>query len=210
MVATSYKTKRGIRHPRSGQALIEFALMISLLMLLVAAAIDLGGAFRSYQTLMNATAEASSYLMIEPLTNCAIQTCPAGTPASGSDQEARVRFRQEQTTAPQGLLTTMDLDSSGQDDLAEHGWGWIAARVQIHEADSSQVTVENSNFGVGSSFRGTNNPDCLARKRFDTAQGQCFIVVQAEYSYRPLVLSWIFGKTMTIRATSVKAIVQGV
>lgn len=199
-----------MRHQRSGQALIEFALMISLLMLLVAAAIDLGGAFRAYQTLMNATAEASSYLTIEPLTNCAIQTCPGGTSASGSDQEARVRFRQEQTTAPYGLLTTMDLDSSGQDDLAEHGWDWIAARVKIHEADSSQVTVENSNFGLGSSFSGTSNPDCHARKRFDSSKGQCFIVVQAEYTYRPLVLSWILGKTMTIRATSVKAIVQGV
>jgi Flp pilus assembly protein TadG len=199
-----------MRHQRSGQALLEFALMISLVMMLVAAAIDLGGAFRSYQTLMNATAEASSYLMLEPLTNCAIQTCPGGTPASGSDLEARVRFRDEQTTTPRGLLTTMDLDSNGQDDLAEHGWSWIAARVQIHEADSTQVTVENSNFGIGSSFRGTSNADCLARKRFDTSNQQCFIVVQAEYTYRPLVLSWIVGKTMTIRATSVKAIVQGV
>lgn len=210
----SNASKRTKLHQRAGQALIEFALMISLIMLLVAAAIDLGGAFRAYQTLINATAEASSYLTIEPLTNCAIVTCPGGIPASGSDQEARIRFRQEQTTTPRGLLTTMDLDSSGQDDLAEHGWDWIAARVKIHEADSSQVTVENSNFGIGSSFGGTNNTDCRARKRFDTSnpdisKAQCFMVVQAEYTYRPLVLSWILGKTMTIRATSVKAIIQG-
>ena len=191
----------------SGQALIEFALMISLIMLLVAAAIDLGGAFRSYQTLMNATAEASSYLTLEPLVNCAVQTCPDGSPESGADQEARVRFRQEQSTTSGSLLSTMDLDSSGQDDIAEHGWEWIAGRVRISEADSTQVTSDG---GIDASFSGTSVPECQDRRRFDAGGGQCFIVVQAEYTYRPLVLSWILGKTMTIRASSVKAIVQGV
>jgi hypothetical protein len=162
---------------RPGQALIEFALIISLIMLLVAAAIDLGGAFRAYQTLMNATAEASSYLTVEPLTNCALQACPGGTPASGADLEARARFRQEQASTPRGLLTTMDLDSSGQDDLAEHGWDWIASRVRIHEADSSQVTLDSG--AITPDFNGTSDVDCRARKRFDADNGQCFIVVQA-------------------------------
>lgn len=204
-----YRAKPGPRSRGPGQALIEFALMLSLILLLVAAAIDLGGAFRSYQTLINAAAEASSYLTVEPLANCALQTCPDGTPESGADQEARMRFRQEQSTAPGGLLTTMDLDSNGQDDLAEHGWAWIAGRIRIQEADSSQVTTTNSDFAVGTSFNGTSDPNCSARKRFDVAAGQCFIVIRAEYTYRPYVLNWILGKTMTIRAISVKAIVQG-
>jgi hypothetical protein len=206
MLRIQGQCKHTTRDRTAGQALIEFALMISLILLLVAAAIDLGGAFRAYQTLINAAAEASSYLTVEPMVNCALKACPGGSPASGADQEARVRFRQEQSTAPRGLLTTMDLDSSGQDDVAEHGWDWIAARVRIHEADNSEVTSEQA---VDPSFTGTTNPDCKARKRFDTGLSQCYIVVQAEYTYRPLVLSWILGKTMTIRASSVKAIVQG-
>ncbi len=65
----------GRRH-RSGQALVEMAISVTVLALLLAAAIDLGLAYKTYQTLVNATAEASSYLDLNPTVNCAVEPCP--------------------------------------------------------------------------------------------------------------------------------------
>src|SRR5436190_20706134 len=97
----------------------------------LSAAVDLGLEYKAYQTLLNATAEATSYLSLNPFINCETHLCPDGTPSSGADREARLRFRDEQSGVLHGSTSTMDLDGSGTDDVAEHGWSWIDGQVKI-------------------------------------------------------------------------------
>src|SRR6266576_736055 len=56
-----------------GQALIELILSLSFLMLMLGAVIDGGMMYKTYQTLANATAEASTFLAEQPLITCS--TC---------------------------------------------------------------------------------------------------------------------------------------
>jgi hypothetical protein len=185
------------------------ALALTLIAMFLSAAVDLGLEYKAYQTLLNATAEATSYLSLNPFINCETHSCPDGTPQSGADREAIMRFRDEQSGVLHGSTSTMDLDGSGADDVTEHGWSWINARVKIQEADSSQVAIGSSNFGVGNTFNGTSNPDCQARKRFDADGNQCFIVVRSELIFHPFVLKSILGDSVSIGAISVKPIVEG-
>lgn len=198
------------KRPRTaGQALLEFALLISLIMMMLTAAIDIGIAYKARQMLVNSTAEAISYLALSPLVSCSNHTCPDGTPISGANNEARMRFRQEQSGVLKGVTSTMDLDGNGVDDVTEHGWGWINQQVIIQEADSSQIVPGQKDFAVGNSFNGTSDANCRARKRFDLSGGQCFIVVRAVMTYRPFVLKPLLGDSMTIRTIAVKPIVAG-
>lgn len=203
-----------------GQALIELALSFTFLAFLFAAAVDLGMAYKAYQTLLNASAEASTYLMLNPVVNCNVQTCPNSSGSipdeiEGADREARVRFRTEQGPTLRGSSSTLDLDANGRDDLVVDGraWSWLDARIQIDEADSSQVTIVNSNFAVGSNFdpAATNNA-CQQRQKYytvGTTTGlQCFIVVRAQIDYRPFAIAPAIGDVMTIRAISVHPITQ--
>ncbi|HEX6288004.1 MAG TPA: TadE/TadG family type IV pilus assembly protein [Herpetosiphonaceae bacterium] len=200
---------RFARRHASGQAMVELALAATFLALLFAAAVDLGIAYKSYQTLMNATAEASSYLTLYPHASCTSNSCDEAQLEAAADREARTRFRTEQGTQLKGSASTLDLDSNNVDDLGEHGWGWIEQRVRIQEADSSQIIITNDDFAVGESFNGTSNPDCLARKRFDSQGRQCYIVVRATIIYHPFAISPAVGEDMPIRAISVKPIVAG-
>jgi hypothetical protein len=198
------------RAHQPGQAIIEFALLITLVLLLLAAAVDLGNAYRTYQTLVNAGAEASSYLAHNPLVNCAIAgtVCPAGTPISGADREARVRFRTEQGPLVRGVASTLDLDNNGVDDVTEHGWAFVEGRVRIQFADSSQIDINNPN-SLPLNFKGTSDANCQKRKRFDTRGGPCFVVLQTKAIYRPMILSTVLGEEITINAINVKPILEG-
>lgn len=192
------------RRHKSGQAIVELALSVTFLAFLFAAAVDLGIAYKSYQTLMNATAEATTYLSVRPLLGGCGAGCDGKAPA---DREARTRFRNEQGADIRGSSSTLDLDSNNVDDLAEHGWGWIEQRVLIDEADSTQIQVTGSTFAVGNSFTRTTNPDCLARASIDRNGRQCYIVVRSVIIYHPFAISPALGSEMTIRAISVKPIV---
>ncbi|HEY0605884.1 MAG TPA: TadE/TadG family type IV pilus assembly protein [Herpetosiphonaceae bacterium] len=192
------------RH-QSGQAIVELALAVTFLAFLFAAAVDLGIAYKSYQTLMNATAEASTALTVEPL-----GSCPANTPCdpvANANRQARERFRQEQGADIRGSASTLDLDSNNVDDLGEHGWGWIEQRVLIDEADSSQIQIVGGTFAVGDSFTRTTDPDCLDRKSLNSRGQQCFIVVRSVIIYHPFAISPAVGSEMIIRAISVKPLV---
>lgn len=205
---------------QAGQALIELALSFTFLAFLFAAAVDLGIAYKSYQTLMNATAEASSYLMLNPVVNCTSIECPsvdgsAEDEAEGADREARRRFRLEQGASIRGTASTMDLDANTKDDLTtdSYGWNWINNRIQIDEADSSQVTIVNDTFALDNSFDPTKtNAECQKRRKFytsgTTAGLQCFIVVRSQIDYHPFAIAPAVGDTMTIRAISVLPITQ--
>jgi hypothetical protein len=201
-------THRFERRHSSGQAIVELALSVTFLAFLFAAAVDLGIAYKSYQTLMNATSEASTFLSVSKNVSC--ERCDPDEAEEISkaraNREALERFRTEQGTVARGSASTLDLDSNKVDDLAEHGWGWIEQRVQIHEADSTQIQVTGDRFAVGDSFNGTSNPDCLARKAVDSRNQQCYIVVRSVIIYHPFAISPAVGSEMIIRAISVKPI----
>jgi Flp pilus assembly protein TadG len=189
---------------RPGQALVELAISLTLLTLLLGAAIDLGLAFKTYQTLTNATAEASTYLSLEPLVNCGSTTCDQKGPV---DTEARKRFRTEQGTAIRGIASTLDLDADGNNDESEYGPTWIASKIRIAEASSNQITIGTSGFTLNSPFNPNDTlPKCKNRLRYGDDGKQCFIVVQSEIVYKPFLIKPIVGPQMRIGAISVKPI----
>jgi hypothetical protein len=96
---------------RPGQALVELSLSITFIALLLGAAIDLGLAYKTYQTLMNATAEASSFLALNPKVNCDANPtwCTGTDEIGGADREARNRFREEQGTTINGSTITTSM-----------------------------------------------------------------------------------------------------
>ncbi len=194
-------------HRRSaGQAIVELTLALTFLAYLFAAAVDLGLAYKAYQTLINATAEASSSLKIEPLLSCS-----GCSPAKAADSQARTRFRGEQGNQMGGMATTMDLNANGKDDEMEFttaaAWNnFMETWVRIDPADQSQVTTTNSEFAVGSSFQPTTKQACIDRHSvyFEGAEvKQCFLVVRSKIQYRPFALAPFVGDTMTITAISV-------
>lgn len=174
---------------RAGQALIEMAIAAGVLAMLFMAAVDAGLAYKSYQTLMNATAEAASVVAQNPLDYCA--GCSVTVQKQNADTIARNAFRNEQAGTRIGTSATPD--------------GWI----EIREADSTQITLGSDSFALAaaSTFTGTLLPDCQNRKRFTTLGQQCFAVVRAQAVYEPFMLTPFFGQQMTIRAIAVKPIV---
>lgn len=205
--------KPGRRPKAAGQALVELTLALTFLTYLFAAAVDLGLAYKSYQTLINATAEASSFLAIKPAISCGAGTT-AQCAREAADREARVRFRGEQGMKIRGFAgSTMDLNADEKNDaeVVPSGFAnfeqFIRAKVQIKVADDTQVVTSNSDFGIGGNFIESTDPSCLQRA-VAGAKGQCYIVVQTEIIYRPFAIAPAVGETMTIRAISVKPIVQ--
>lgn len=217
LIGRNRKLRFSQRHAR-GQALVELALSVTFLAMLFSAAVDLGFAYKSYQTLLNATAEASSYLVVSPAASCTDPSNPCDPQVlmDAADSIARTRFRGEQGNKLRSFGgSTMDLNADNKDDQTTTPAGFssfdqfIKAKVQIDEADSSQITVNDSNFAVGSSFDPSATDEyCQRREKFDSTGGQCFIVVRAEIVYKPFFIGPAIGKQMTIRALSVKPIVR--
>jgi len=199
---------RETNHHAPGQAIIEFALIVSVVLLLLAAAVDLGNAYRTYQTLANASAEAGSYLSHNPIVNCKTKNCPGGSEIAGAEREARIRFRNEQGPLVRGVASTLDLDNNGVDDITEHDWAFVDGRVRFQIADSSQVNISNPG-SIPKSFGGSGDLNCQQRQRFDRSGGPCFIVVQAKAIYRPMILSTVLGREISITAIAIKPIVEG-
>ncbi len=188
-MSTSHLRTRKDNYQRlvRGQALVETAIAVVILTLLLMAAVDAGLAYRSYQTLTNATAEASSYLAQNPLAWDA--TIPAYTMAE-ADKIARQGLKEEQAGSRIGTSAIPD------------------SAIVISEADSSQVSTGTGGvYGLDSSFTRTSNTECQERRNFDGGGDPCFIVIKSSLVYRPFMLTLVFGQEMTIRVTSVKPIV---
>ncbi len=200
------------RRRSRGQAIVELTLSLTFLAFLFAAAVDLGLAFKSYQTLINATAEASGSLKVAPLVPCGIGC----DPIPAADEQARIRFRGEQGDQLKGTASTLDLNSINGDDRNEFSSNWmgfITSWVQIDEADQSQVTTTNANFAVDNTFDPTaTRPECQRRDSvyFDASGTlrQCFLVVRTRIIYRPFAIAPAVGNEMNIRALSVVPIIR--
>jgi hypothetical protein len=210
-----YTCLRNIRTSRqhAGQALVELALSVTVLVLLLAAAVDLGLAFKTYQTLVNATAEASSYLDVNPVVNCSDPAIPipclGGNPIVGANAIARSRFQREQGDAIRGIASTLDLNDDGVvDDPA-----LLQAWVRIDPADNRQIEAVSNSLAVGSSYDPDQaDEECKQRKATPQSTNpdvtSCYIVIRSQMIYRPFVLQTILGEEMTIRAISVRRVVN--
>ena len=121
----------------------------------------------------------------------------------------------EQGATLHGMSSTLDLNANDKDDLTTdaYGWAWLNSRIQIDEADSSQVTIVNNNFALDNTFDpAATAADCKLRRKYYTSGTttglQCFIVVRTQIDYHPFAISPAVGSTMTIRAISVLPITQ--
>lgn len=207
--------RRRIDWRARGQGLVEFALASAFLMILLGAAVDAGLAYKSYQSLINASASASSYLAQFPFDGTSLNTI------EGANNKALLAFRNEQGGTSMSIGgSTRDLNANGIEDAAEFGatYGTTATSAwkpwfRIDEATSAEAAA-----GISGSFAGTSDANCKAatspqggRQQFDssstTDKKPCFIIVRAKLVYRPFFLSPVFGKQITITATSVKPIV---
>lgn len=203
-------TRRRINARHPGQAVVELALFATFIFLLLAAAVDLGLAYKSYQTLITASAEASSFLDLNPTYTCT--PLPGCDPAVAADAIARDRFRSEQGGILRGTTSTLDLNSNGIDDASETGV--IQSMIRIDEADNTQIDdVGTGTFAAGSSFDpAATDTECKNREKDPNSPSRpevtsCYIVIRVEYIYRPFLLSPLLGEEMTIRAISVRRIV---
>lgn len=203
----------GDHRQQQGQAIVELALAVTFLTLLLSAAVDLGLAFKAYQALMSATAEAGNYLQLKPLASCDSLADPACA-ARVANSEARTRFRGEQGDTLGRFASTLDLNANSRDDRQEFGSqagfdAFIQARVEIHEADSTQVTITNNRFALNDTFD-PNQTSQRCRQRYNLdSNGQCFVVVRTSIDYVPFAIAPIVGNRMTIRAISVQPVTNG-
>lgn len=130
------------RHSR-GQALVEFALLSILLVLILGMAIDGGLMYLTYQNMVNAVEEGLSYGSLEPnLRN-----------GSGvrSNNDAAIRFRMRHEGGDRGAgdagiryINLFDLNNDGTLDDAQGGYagGVLASYIAItSHTDSSGTTA---------------------------------------------------------------------
>ncbi len=199
---------------QSGQAIVELALTITFFFLLLGAAADLALMYKSYQNLINSTAEASAYLDFQPKRSCRVIGCDG---IAAANLEARRRFRAEQGATISHVASTLDLNSNGKDDYQEaNGIKMVETMVRIDAADNTQIDAAGSGaFALKQSFdpNGTANV-CKQRVSVPLSPANpsvtsCYLVIRSEIIYRPFLLRPILGNLRIIRAISVRRIVVG-
>ena len=218
--------RRRVQHSVPGQALVELALSLTLLALLLGAAIDLGLIYKTYQTLANATAEASSFLAEQPLITCATCTSTSSKITNANNQAINnFRFESGEDTRLRPVASMRDLNADNKDDLgtvANGGNGWDAAYLQAASwlqftmiSDNQFTSAFNiSTLDLGANTNPNTNPPvgCGARPRYELPipssgyPNRCYILVRAKAIYRPFLLAPFFGKEFTVRAYAIKPI----
>lgn len=202
---------------KPAQALVELALSITFIFFLLAAAVDLGLMYKAYQTLENATAEASSYLAKTPITgSCGTatgQTC-LNTLKGNADAVAigRLRFEDNETHLS-AVGSLRDLNGNGLDDQGGDGWTTEAAfasndYIHINEMDGSWIVSHGTTLPNFTSY--TPSQQCQNREVSDPNLLSCYIVVRARIVYHPFfaLAPLIGGSTVNIRAYAVKPITR--
>ncbi len=148
---------------RAGQALVEFALTVTLLFFLLTATIDFGLAFFAYQGIAGAAQEGVSYAAFKPL-------AASGNTPVVNDVEIRQRVRNEagvNGNAPNRarFVNLFNLNTDSSDDSAEVQAEYIKITAVANNANVGFTTC-----GAAASERKTN---------------YCDMVVEVVYDYRP-------------------------
>ena len=199
------------KHP--GQALVELALAITFISLLLAAAVDLALAYRTHQMLVNATAEAASYLSQQPLLCVSAGPCTQQQLIDTANNRAIQGFRREIGTNFDANRTArlLDLDADGLDDVGDEGFTTGTFRsgnwIRIDPADSTQFNPNDPGAFNIRTFAPSQIQSCIDRNRRH-AGGQCFVAVRSTIIYRPFfALTPI--REFRISAWAIKPIVGG-
>lgn len=161
-----------------GQSLVEFALVITLIFMLVSGAIDFGLAFFAFQGISGAAAEGAAYGALVPSVN-------AGGTSTPNNAEIRRRVVNEAGTATNTLpnqarfVNFFDLDNDGDADTPAERDTMVIVR-----------TIPNA---VGG---GVNCADNRRLPQF------CDIEVEVQYRYEPFfAAAGAFGaEFITLRA----------
>jgi hypothetical protein len=172
------------RHGTRGQSIVEFALSSIVLFLLLAAAVDIGRIFLTYQTMINAVKEGLSYGAYRPLLP---NTADPSQPLT-NDTNIRYRIRNsnnDRTTNKSSVsfINLLDLNNNGVDDSTETNL------LDTYLAINTRVNDSNAN--------------CLNRDR------NCWMRITMLYDYRPIFpLTPIFGKGIQLRVVREQQIIR--
>lgn len=175
------------RRKRPGQAVVELALSITLIYLLLAAAIDFGLAYFVYQGLAGSAQEGAQFAARKP-TN--------GTSSNLGEVQQRARTEGGLVANRRGFVNLFDLNTNGVDDVTEGVVGSSAA---------SYITM-----------RVVQNPDVVATgmgvpcSLTSAPPGYCDAIVTIKYDYRPqFAFARTFGASrVTLTATRRSPITQ--
>jgi hypothetical protein len=153
------KPASGRRRP--GQALVELALVSTLIFFLLSAAIDVGLLYLAYQALANAAEEGVMYGSLMPVENVA-----GGTGVSPNDEQIMLRIRNESYSPGLanrvGVVDLLDLNSDGIDDINQQAV--IDEHIQISAARNQLAPPQES---------------CASRR-----SGMCEIQVRLSFDYK--------------------------
>lgn len=172
------------KRKKAGQALVEFALSITLIFVITSAIIDLGLAFFAYQGMAGAAQEGASYAALFPT---------AGNATNDVEIRNRVRFEGgvDTTLANRArFVNLLDLNNNKIDDGNE------ATVLQNHILIS---VVQNSANAVVENAIPCDSTGTPPRR---TTQ-YCDMVVTVRYIYRPFfsAASLLGASQITLRAT---------
>lgn len=165
---------------RPGQAIVELALSITLIYLLLSAAIDFGLAYFVYQGLSGAAQEGAQFAALKPMN---------GTASNLGEVQQRARTEGGLTGNRRGFVNLFDLNTNRIDDLNE---GVVGPSAQ------SYITM-----------RVVQNPDVVATGMnvpcsvTAPSVGYCDAIVTIKYDYRPqFAFAATFGANrVTLTAT---------
>lgn len=165
-----------------GQALVEFALSITLIFLFLSAIIDLGLAFFAYQGVAGAAQEGAAYAATLPLTETATNVTIA------SDDIARERARYEggvnntSTANRASFVNLLDLDNNGADDSLDPAVKRNYIRIKSVQNDVALGDLPAYRWPCEDSRNGKENPTSFTPIRH---KQYCDMQVTVTYKYKP-------------------------
>jgi len=177
---------------KAGQAIVEFALMITLIFFLLSAAVDLGLIFFALQGMYNAEQEGAMY------GSRWVDVTYSGSNITGTTlrvNEIRNRVRGEAgARGGVGFVNLIDLNNNGINDSTESG---VLNNYILVSA------IPDTDFD-GKPEATPSGPGATACNNLATSDYKCYIRIEMRYDYRPVFpLAPALGDSVEIRRTFV-------
>jgi hypothetical protein len=173
------------RQRARGQSIVEFALSSIILFLLLAAVVDVGMIFLTYQTMINAVKEGLSYGAYRPVRPNTSN--PSQPLTNDTNIRYRVRFSgsDPNTSAPAvSFINLLDLNTNGTPDDAESG-------------------ILNTYIAINTYVNGDPTTNCPNRDR------DCWLRIDLRYDYKLIFpLAPAFGDTLEIHVVRDQQIIR--